>query len=451
MKDLQEPAPLLGDTKVPRSPTQRDPNRAQSINLVPPPSSAKASVGPPAAKPPAPSPPSDQEEKAADEKATSGKASADLCAQGSGTRTPSGSSSSGQPDAKKRPRPKNASGLADGQAASEKTLAQEKAASEKAAQDKTGTKHEKGRASSSNSEKTPMPAPLCASEQEDQKENQQNPAAGAQPTGEGQERVGNILFAADTKKAIAEHKASKGLAYSRDPIRLHHSVRSGFTPSPHRNPATAAASPGHIHATAPSTTHNRMQVAAPTMRPPPDPPPASAGQSKEIQKKDATELLQRDDDDKGDEEGGNKDDKNKTEKDDTSAGFTFSMDVVYDKDAKTNDQNDDKKDGKKDDKQDNDKGDEKEPDPHAAKRTAPQDQEHAAQRRATCSKDADAKTTTHPLEQATAVDKESCILKIFHMSLRSYNCLKQFLGFPKHYLILEIFICVNEESQRARA
>ena len=157
------------------------------------------------------------------------------------------------------------------------------------------------------------------------------------------------------------------------------------------------------------------------------------------------------DDEKGDEEGGKKDDKNDAEKNDTSAGFTFSMDVVYDKDAKTNDQKDDKKDGKKDDKQDNDKGDEKEPDPHAAKRTAPQDQEHAAQRRATCSKDADAKTTTHPLEQATAVDKESCILKIFHMSLRSYNCLKQFLGFPKHYLILEIFICVNEESQRARA
>ena len=50
-----------------------------------------------------------------------------------------------------------------------------------------------------------------------------------------------------------------------------------------------------------------------------------------------------------------------------------------------------------------------------------------------------------------ALIEESYILKIFHMSLRSYNCLKQFLGFPKHYLILEIFICVNEESQRARA
>ena len=56
-----------------------------------------------------------------------------------------------------------------------------------------------------------------------------------------------------------------------------------------------------------------------------------------------------------------------------------------------------------------------------------------------------------PVVTTEALIEESCILKIFHMSLRSYNCLKQFLGFPKHYLILEIFICVNEESQRARA
>ena len=56
-----------------------------------------------------------------------------------------------------------------------------------------------------------------------------------------------------------------------------------------------------------------------------------------------------------------------------------------------------------------------------------------------------------PVAPKEALIEESCILKIFHMSLRSYNCLKQFLGFPKHYLILEIFICVNEESQRARA
>ena len=98
----------------------------------------------------------------------------------------------------------------------------------------------------------------------------------------------------------------------------------------------------------------------------------------------------------------------------------------------------------KDDKKDNDN--KKEPEPRAAERTAPQDQELIGKILF-----ADAKTTTHLLEQTTAVDKESCILKIFHMSLRSYNCLKQFLGFPKHYLILEIFICVNEESQRARA
>ena len=40
--------------------------------------------------------------------------------------------------------------------------------------------------------------------------------------------------------------------------------------------------------------------------------------------------------------------------------------------------------------------------------------------------------------QAAAADplvEESCIGKIFHMSLRSYNVLKQFLGFSKHCLI----------------
>ena len=56
-----------------------------------------------------------------------------------------------------------------------------------------------------------------------------------------------------------------------------------------------------------------------------------------------------------------------------------------------------------------------------------------------------------PVAPKEALIEESWILKIFHMSLRSYNCQKQFLGFPKHYLILEISICVNEESQRARA
>ena len=72
-----------------------------------------------------------------------------------------------------------------------------------------------------------------------------------------------------------------------------------------------------------------------------------------------------------DEEGGKKDDKNDAEKNDTSAGFTFSMDLVYDKDAKTNDKKHDKKDGERDDKKDND--DKKEPEPRATEDTAPQD------------------------------------------------------------------------------
>ena len=112
-----------------------------------------------------------------------------------------------------------------------------------------------------------------------------------------------------------------------------------------------------------------------------------------------------------DEEGGKKDDKNDAEKNDTSAGF---------KDAKTNDNNDDKKDGEQDDKKENDG--KKEPEPRATEDTAPQDQEQIGKILRV-----DAKTTTHLLGQAAAWHKESCILKIFHMSLRSHNCLKQFL------------------------
>ena len=403
MKDLQEPAPLLGETKVPKGTMRREFRTDQqekascsslSFKSLPPHSPQLSSLSRDASRL-AREATTEDDKNVKQQEATSGKAGTDLSAQGSGTRTPSGSSSYEKPEAKKRPRPNS-----------------------------TDTKDEEGGASSSNSEKTLMPAPLCASKQEDQKENEQK-----------------------YEKAVVQ----KGFADSREPIRLHPSMRSGFTPSPQRDPAIAAASPGHIHALALSTIHHRMQVAAPTMRPPPDPPPASAGQSKEIQKKDATEKedenavvqkLQADDskaDDSKEDDSKENEQKAATEKNDTK-----------DSKAGASSSNSDK-DGKKDDKQGNDKGDEKEAEPHAEKRTAPQDQEHAAKRTATCSKDADAKTTTHLLEQATAVDKESCILKIFHMSLRSYNCLKQFLGFPKHYLILEIFICVNEESQRARA
>ena len=126
------------------------------------------------------------------------------------------------------------------------------------------------------------------------------------------------------------------------------------------------------------------------------------------------------DDEKGDEEGGKKDDKNDAEKNNTSAGFTFRMESVYDKDAKTNDKKDDKKDGEEDDKKDND--DKKEPEPRATEDTAPQDQEQIGKILRV-----DAKTTRHLLGQAAVWHKESCILKIFHMSLRSHNCLKQFL------------------------
>ena len=441
MKDLQEPAPLLGETKVPKGTMRREFRTDQqekascsslSFKSLPPHSPQLSSLSRDASRL-AREATTEDDKNVKQQEATSGKAGTDLSAQGSGTRTPSGSSSYEKPEAKKRPRPNS-----------------------------TDTKDEEGGASSSNSEKTLMPAPLCASKQEDQKENEQK-----------------------YEKAVVQ----KGFADSREPIRLHPSMRSGFTPSPQRNPAIAAASPGHIHALALSTIHHRMQVAAPTMRPPPDPPPASAGQSKEIQKKDATEkedenaVVQKGSQDAAPESEDSKEVQKKDapdQKDENAVVQKGSQDAApkpedsqaddsKEDDSKENEQkaatekNDTKdskagasssnsdKDGKKDDKQGNDKGDEKEAEPHAEKRTAPQDQEHAAKRTATCSKDADAKTTTHLLEQATAVDKESCILKIFHMSLRSYNCLKQFLGFPKHYLILEIFICVNEESQRARA
>ena len=128
----------------------------------------------------------------------------------------------------------------------------------------------------------------------------------------------------------------------------------------------------------------------------------------------------QEEDDKGDEEDGKKDDKNDAEKNNTSAGFTFSMELVYDNDAKTNDKKDDKKDGEQDDKKDND--DKKEPEPRATEDTAPQDQEQIGKILRV-----DAKTTRHLLGQAAVWHKESCILKIFHMSLRSHNCLKQFL------------------------
>ena len=88
--------------------------------------------------------------------------------------------------------------------------------------------------------------------------------------------------------------------------------------------------------------------------------------------------------------------------------------------------------------------DHKEQEPRAAEGTTPQDSTRIGNILFLNNK-------TNTSEETAVVHKESCILKIFHMSLRSYNCLKQFLGFPKHYLILEIFICVNEESQRARA
>ena len=128
-------------------------------------------------------------------------------------------------------------------------------------------------------------------------------------------------------------------------------------------------------------------------------------------------------DDKGDEEGGKKDDKNDAEKDGTSAGFNFHMTSVFDRNAKTNDKKDDKNDDKKDGEQDGKKdNDNKEPKPRAAERTAPRDQEQIGK-----ISRVDAKAAAHLLEQAATVHKESCILKTFHMSLRSHNCLKQFL------------------------
>ena len=128
-------------------------------------------------------------------------------------------------------------------------------------------------------------------------------------------------------------------------------------------------------------------------------------------------------DDKGDEEGGKKDDKNDAEKDGTSAGFNFLMTPVFDRNAKTNDKKDDKNDDKKDGEQDGKKdNDNKEPKPRAAERTAPRDQEQIGK-----ISRVDAKAAAHLLEQAATVHKESCILKTFHMSLRSHNCLKQFL------------------------
>ena len=108
-----------------------------------------------------------------------------------------------------------------------------------------------------------------------------------------------------------------------------------------------------------------------------------------------------------DEEGGKKDDKNNAEKDDTE----------NDKDAKKNDEQDDKKNDEQNDKKDSDKGCKTEPsEPRAAEKPAPQGQELVGQVLS-----ADEETTRNLLEQAATVHKESCILKIFHMSLRSYN------------------------------
>ena len=62
-------------------------------------------------------------------------------------------------------------------------------------------------------------------------------------------------------------------------------------------------------------------------------------------------------------------------------------------------------------------------------------------------------STESAASQAAAADplvEESCIGKIFHMSLRSYNVLKQFLGFSKHCLIwtLEIFMYVTMKDRK---
>ena len=90
MKDLQEPAPLLGATNVPKGTVGSELQGDQEEKAT---RLAREAT-------------TEDDKNVKQQEATSGKAGADLSAQGSGTRTRSGSSSSEQAEAKKRPSPK---------------------------------------------------------------------------------------------------------------------------------------------------------------------------------------------------------------------------------------------------------------------------------------------------------------------------------------------------------